>query len=144
METIFKISNNKYTHVPVFDKENIGVISNFSLINNYRVEKGFVYMYVLYDEYTKQIFYVGKTINPMERLKDHWNIKKKDDVNLKYNAIQFLKNEDLILYMEIIDKVPVSEWEFWEKHYISLYKSWGFSLANICNGGGGTLARLKI
>jgi hypothetical protein len=37
----------------------------------------------------------------------------------------------------IIDEVEDNEWKFWEKHYISLFKSWGFKLKNKNNGGGG-------
>jgi hypothetical protein len=35
----------------------------------------------------------------------------------------------------ILDEVPIKEWEFWEIHYISLCKSWGFRLTNMTNGG---------
>lgn len=38
---------------------------------------------------------------------------------------------------EIIDEIPIEDWKFWEKHYISLFKSWGFKLENKNNGGGG-------
>ena len=31
----------------------------------------------------------------------------------------------------------VNDWKFWEGHYISLFKSWGFKLGNKNNGGGG-------
>lgn len=39
--------------------------------------------------------------------------------------------------IEEIDEVPTSEWRFWEKYYISLFKSWGFNLENKNEGGGG-------
>jgi hypothetical protein len=39
--------------------------------------------------------------------------------------------------LEILDEIPFSEWEFWEMHYISLYKSWGFNLVNGTKGGEG-------
>lgn len=64
-------------------------------------------------------FYVGKTINPQSR---------------KYN--HKFKFEGKVL-LEVIDKIPTSEWRFWEKHYISLLKGWGFILKNSNNGGGG-------
>lgn len=37
----------------------------------------------------------------------------------------------------IIDEVPKSEWVYWEKFYISLFKTWGFSLVNYTDGGDG-------
>lgn len=39
--------------------------------------------------------------------------------------------------MEILDTVNVCDWQFWEIHYISLMKSFGFNLTNHTNGGGG-------
>jgi hypothetical protein len=63
-------------------------------------------------------FYVGKTTKVTSRKSHH----KKN------------KNG----YLEIIDEVPTDEWMFWEKHYISLFKSWGFILENKNNGGGGS------
>lgn len=57
-------------------------------------------------------FYVGKTKNPDNRKYGH---------SYKYPGCK----------LEIIDEVPVIEWKFWERHYISLYRSWGFILKNI-------------
>ena len=62
-------------------------------------------------------FYVGKTRNPQSRFNTH---------KRQFNC------EILIL-----DEVDDSKWKFWEKHYISLFKSWGFKLENKNNGGGG-------
>jgi len=64
-------------------------------------------------------FYVGKTkdLNSKNRFNSH---------KLKHNC-----------EILIIDKVKDEEWKFWEKHYISLFKSWGFNLINKNNGGGG-------
>jgi hypothetical protein len=75
-----------------------------------------VYIYVL--ERNNVPFYIGKTINITHRL---WEHKKK-------------KSAD---YSFIIDIVNEDEWKFWEEHYISLFKSWGFDLENKNNGGGG-------
>jgi hypothetical protein len=55
--------------------------------------------------------YVGKTKNPKQREAAH---KSKFPTEI----------------FEIIDEVPTAEWKFWERHYISLYKSWGFDLRN--------------
>jgi len=61
--------------------------------------------------------------------------KTKNSPNLRLNDHHFKKEKELKI--EIIDEVPTSEWEFWEKHYISLFKSWGFELINKNIGGGG-------
>jgi predicted GIY-YIG superfamily endonuclease len=65
-------------------------------------------------------FYVGKTKDKKSRLYHHKN---------KF------KNKNVVL--EIIDEVFDQEWKFWEKHYISLFRSWGFKLENKNDGGGG-------
>ena len=57
-------------------------------------------------------FYIGKTKRPKIRQSEH---------RRKYTGC----------LLEIIDIVPVEEWKFWERHYISLYRSWGFILKNI-------------
>lgn len=64
-------------------------------------------------------FYIGKSNQPIRRVHFH---KKKYGNDIK---------------MEILDNVSIECWVFWEKHYISLYKSWGFILLNKNNGGGG-------
>jgi len=70
-------------------------------------------------------FYVGKTKNsPKKREREHKNK---------------LQNKNIIL--ETLDEVPNQEWKFWEKYYISLFKSWGFKLINKNNGGGGSTFR---
>jgi hypothetical protein len=64
-------------------------------------------------------YYVGKTIQSLqERLYTHKGNRKNDSI------------------IEI-DNVDESEWEFWESHYIFLYRSWGFILENKNFGGGG-------
>jgi hypothetical protein len=64
-------------------------------------------------------FYIGKTNNIDWRKQNH-------KCTFGFNTI-----------LKIIDEVPIEEWKFWEKHYISLFKSWGFQLKNKNNGGGG-------
>ncbi len=73
-------------------------------------------------------FYIGKTNNLTRRQKEHISGKKRAGWG-KYTL--FPKE----FAIAIIDEIPISEWEFWERHYISLFKSWGFRLLNV-NGGG--------
>jgi len=70
-------------------------------------------------------FYVGKSKNCYSRLFAH---KKTYGENIK---------------MVKIDKIKNKEWLFWEKHYVSLFKSWGFKLDNKNNGGGGSTKASK-
>jgi hypothetical protein len=66
------------------------------------------------------VFYIGKTINIHSRLYEH---KQKYGIDIE---------------MILLDKVEDDQWVFWEKYYISLFRSWGYILKNKNNGGGGT------
>lgn len=102
------------------------------------------YIYVLIDPRTQQVRYVGKTNKPKERLHKHIQsarLIKKPNRNMSW--VKSLLNVDLKPIMEVIDTVNDNDWKFWEMHYISLYKSWGFKLNNHTNGGdcGPTISR---
>jgi hypothetical protein len=91
-----------------------------------------IYIYFLHKN-DNTPFYIGKTNNIKKRKLNH-----KQHVGFN-------------ICLEVIDKIPSNEWKFWEKHYISLFKSWGFNLKNKNEGGGGCsthevseLAREKI
>jgi hypothetical protein len=62
-------------------------------------------------------FYVGKAKNHIRRKHKHCQTYGTD------------------IKLEIIDEVE--DWKFWESFYIELFKSWGFTLTNKNNGGGG-------
>ncbi len=85
-------------------------------------EKNMYKIYVLEKDNTP--FYIGKSANPKHRLYSH---KK-------------TYGEDIMCF----DLDEVENWKFWEKHYISLFKSWGFSLTNKNKGGGGPDKGRKI
>lgn len=77
--------------------------------------------------------YIGQTIRlPRERLASHLMVYKNNKRNSWIKGL-LLKGTKPV--MEIIDEVPISEISFWEMHYISLYKSWGFDLKNGTHGG---------
>lgn len=94
-----------------------------------------------------KIRYIGKTNNIKNRFDAHfYDLRRKGH---KANWIKKIKQVGLKPIIEIIDEVEESSWQFWEQHYISLYKSWGFDLLNITDGGDGcgnhTIAtRLKL
>lgn len=76
-------------------------------------------VWIYYLEKNDIPFYIGKTKNLRSRRGRHRSTYGKN-INL---------NE--------LDQVPINEWVFWERHYISLFKSWGFNLINQNEGGGG-------
>jgi hypothetical protein len=76
------------------------------------------YIYTLYRNNIP--FYIGKTSNdPQKRERDH---------RYKYG-------NDIVL--EVLDKVKIDEWKFWESYWIEQFKVWGFNLLNQNEGGGG-------
>ncbi len=91
------------------------------------------YIYTLEHPITGEIRYIGKTNNLKRRLQQH--LTNKRGVNHKNCWIASLLKDNIKPIMNILDEVPIEEWEFWEQHYISLYKSWGINLTNSTNGG---------
>lgn len=81
-----------------------------------------IFIYYLTKQNEDIPFYIGKTKNIKNRLIEHKYKKRNYNINIK-----------------IIDEINENEWSFWEKHYISLFKSWGFKLKNKNDGGGGPL-----
>ena len=96
--------------------------------------KKYVFIYTLEDPITNEIRYVGKTNNLKVRYSNHLVEKAKCH---RKNWIKSLKNKGLKPIMKVLDAVPEKEWQFWEIFYISLLKTWGFSLVNGSAGGMG-------
>lgn len=89
-------------------------------------------IYTLEHPDTGEIVYVGKTSTSLkQRLASHICSSKKSNYKIG-SWIKSLNKEPII---NLIDEIPTSEWEFWEKHYISLFKSWNFKLKNMTDGG---------
>ena len=93
-----------------------------------------VYIYGLIDELKNELKYVGKSINPQSRYRKHLQDSYKK-ISYKDNWIYSLLQNDNKPGLLIIDEVDEFNWEFWEKHYISYYKSIGCKLTNISEGG---------
>jgi group I intron endonuclease len=93
-------------------------------------------IYSLVDPETNIIRYIGKSDNLNRRLSEHIK-KSKHSITHKNNWIVSLTKKGLSPIIEVIDIVPRHEWEFWEVFWIDQFKSWGFNLTNISNGGNG-------
>ena len=92
-----------------------------------------VFIYGLIDPVTNQLRYVGKSVNPKSRFRKHIQ-ESKNKQTYKDRWINSILNgykPELI----IIDEVDLCNWEFWEKHYISYFKSIGCKLTNTTDGG---------
>lgn len=93
------------------------------------------YIYILQDPITEEVRYVGKSINPKRRYRSHlW-----DKPKVKYYSyywIQSLLKRGLKPIMTIIDETETN-WEELERYWILQFKTWGYSLTNITEGGEG-------
>src|ERR1035437_518115 len=106
------------------------------------------YIYTLSNPINNEVRYVGKTINLNERHQQHIN----RNTNTKTTKwIRSLLEKGITPTIDCIDVVSNDDYCFWESHYISLYRSWGFRLTNLTDGGAGSIgykhtkeSRLKI
>ena len=96
-----------------------------------------IFIYTLECPISGEIRYIGKTNNIKKRLSTHIFVSKKQKTH-KDKWIFKLKKDNKKPIIKIIDEIYEEEWKFWEQHYISLFKSWGFKLLNCTIGGDGT------
>lgn len=94
------------------------------------------FIYGLRCPLTGQIRYIGKAANPKKRLSVHLASKERCH---RTNWIQSLTKQHVIPVLEIIAEVPETDWQFWERSYIRLYRGLGFDLVNSTDGGEGSL-----
>jgi len=101
------------------------------------IENGNILIYSLTCPISNEVKYVGATrerIGLQKRLTHHI-CDRFSSINRKNNWIKKLFKLGKRPKIELVDIIPFSEWLFWEMHYISLFKSWGFNLYNIAPGG---------
>jgi len=93
------------------------------------------FIYTLADPDTNEIRYIGKANNPKRRIFDH--IKESNGISKSHRIswIKSLLKQNKKPIIEILDEVPVDNWEFWEMYWISQFKAWGFNLTNMTPGG---------
>ena len=81
--------------------------------------------------------YIGKTLNFKRRQREHIKCYSKSNT-YKNNWIKSLiKNGDYPV-ISILDEVEYEDSAFFETYWISQFKSWGFNLTNLTDGGDGT------
>jgi len=100
-----------------------------------------IYIYTLSD--SLGVRYVGQTKNTKLRFYRHiFDAKKNGGQNKRCSWIKSLLNKNEKPIIEIIDEVNENEWIFWEKYWISQFRTWGFKLVNDSDGGEGTYGRI--
>jgi group I intron endonuclease len=93
-----------------------------------------VYIYGLIDPRTKELRYIGKSVDPRIRLRKHISERFQHD-SYKDRWVRKLIDSESKPILFIIDIVEKSEWVFWEKFYISYFRGLGTRLTNSTNGG---------
>ncbi len=94
------------------------------------------FIYSLCEKGTDNIRYIGKTNNIKTRIRTHIkNYKKERDH--KNNWIQSVLKRGGEIEISIIDEVDKNDWKFWEKYWISQFKTWNYNLTNATEGGEG-------
>ncbi|MEN6292405.1 MAG: NUMOD3 domain-containing DNA-binding protein, partial [Methanobacterium sp.] len=94
-----------------------------------------IYIYTLSDPITNAVKYVGKTTNMNRRYQTYMKESRKKNKNsLVITWIKSLAKLGLKPKMEIIDEI-YGEWEWLEQYWISQFKTWGFKLKNMTDGG---------
>lgn len=80
-------------------------------------------------------YYVGVSSDITKRIKDHLKCKIKRSHYKLYPFMNDNSIDDIDYY--IIDyNISFDDVEFWETHYINLYKYYGFNLMNVSSIGG--------
>ena len=94
------------------------------------------YIYLISCPFTFNPIYIGQTNNLTKRKNKHLYIAKNNIYNTKlYCWIKKILNLQSLPIFEIIETCTHDDVDFWEQHYISLYRSFGFNLKNISLGG---------
>lgn len=96
------------------------------------------YIYLILNPTTNEVRYIGKTVDPKRRFYEHLNRRVNNHCS---NWIYSLLQNNILPEFVIIDEVFEQDWQFYEKYWISQFKSWGFNLTNMTNGGEGCLKR---
>jgi len=99
------------------------------------MEKNFIY--TLSHPITEEVRYIGKTNNIQKRLRSHLSNHQLLDKTKKNNWIISLLRDNLIPKIEVLDETTDNNINELEIFYISLFKSWGFRLLNMTDGGDG-------
>ena len=93
------------------------------------------YIYTLSCPIDKNVKYVGKTNNLKLRYAQH--ISDFRNMCKVKSWIKSLKLKGLLPIMELVDTCEGEDWRFLESYWICQFKTWGFDLKNLIDGGRG-------
>ena len=95
-----------------------------------------VIVYTLEDPRDGLVKYIGVTKNPKKRL---WQHLHENENNKKCAWIKKLKSLELVPIFRELDITDECNYHWVERYWICQFKSWGFELKNMTDGGDGTL-----
>jgi hypothetical protein len=95
------------------------------------------WVYALIDPRDNQVKYIGKSINPKARLREHI-LKCNKERTKKGNWVKKLLSLSLEPQMKLLKEAQHTEIPYWEEHYIKHYKFDGITLLNYDDKGIGT------
>lgn len=96
------------------------------------------YIYTLSDPSDNEVKYVGKTKDLKDRLRRHMGPSSlKESWTKKNKWLKYLKNNNLIPIMEILDEGNSDNIDALEIYWIEQLKTWGYKLKNDTKGGKG-------
>jgi predicted GIY-YIG superfamily endonuclease len=98
-----------------------------------------VFIYGLRCPLSNKIRYIGKSVNPNQRFKNHINYEIRSDTH-KARWLNKLAEQGLLPNLIIIEETSIDQWEEREKYWISYYKN---DLTNETIGGDGRQAGWK-
>ncbi len=96
-----------------------------------------IYIYTLSDPLSKEIKYVGKTKSIKRRLQSHIDYAKNTQRKRRYvtDWILGLLEQELKPMITIIEETDEDNWTKREIYWIAHFKSLGFKICNLTNGG---------
>lgn len=94
-----------------------------------------IIVYTLTDPRDNLVKYIGVTKRPKRRFYEHIT---NNENNLKSTWIKKLKSHNLLPIYEELDITDIDNFSYVERYWISQFKSWGFDLKNMTEGGEGS------
>lgn len=91
-----------------------------------------VYIYALVDPDTQEVRYIGKSVNPESRYRDHCNTGHEYRNPRKVAWVKTLKSQGKKPAITILEECTEDTWEATEQKWVSHYQS---SLLNVYGGG---------
>jgi len=96
------------------------------------------YIYSLIDPRTNEIRYIGKTIDPERRRRDHYKYAVRNPQVPKDLWYRSMLDKGVEPIFHIVMKIPDDRWQRLERQVIAKYREMGYRLLNMTDGGDGS------